>query len=149
MQIKELLKKLGQTVHTIPHDETVGTAVRMMTTKGVRTLIVTDRDQTVGIVTQGDLLRCHQPNRKTQYNQLDVAKVMTTQLITATPGEPIQSAIATMTKARIRHLPVFEEHRVVGILATEDLMAYQLDLLRLELQELKEYIVQLHDAAQD
>ena len=74
---------------------------------------------------------------------------MTDRLIAARPDDEVDSVIAIMVKADIRHLPVIEEKKIVGMLTLNDLIEQQLESLADEVHQLKDYIEDLHEAGRD
>ena len=67
----------------------------------------------------------------------------------ADPEDKLSQVLALMIKADIRHLPVIEEKKVIGMLTLNDLIEHQIDSLTDEIHQLKEYIEDLHEAGRD
>ena len=80
---------------------------------------------------------------------MTVEEAMTSKLIVAEPEEEVSAAMATMIKAGIRHLPVIENGRIIGMLTIGDLVEHQVGTLTAEIHYLQDYISDLHDADQD
>lgn len=149
MLIRRFLKKRARPVHTIPPDSNVEAAIHKMTAQNTRALVVTDGEQPLGIFAERDVMRAYLLEKNRPLGGILLTEVMTSPLITVAPDDSVGAAATKMINADIRHLPVVEEGCVVGMLWAGDLIGSQIELLHLELQELKEYIVRLHDAADD
>jgi CBS domain-containing protein len=74
---------------------------------------------------------------------------MTSSLIVADPSERISTVAARMIKSDIRHLPLVEKEKIVGMFTLNDLIEHQIDLLTDEIHQLNEYIDDLHDAGRE
>jgi IMP dehydrogenase len=149
MKIRDMLEQLGLPVRTLALDSTVDQAVMQMSSEGAGALIVMEADRPVGIFSERDVLRAYRKRQGADLASLPVQDVMTNRLITVAVSEDVRSALIVMLKARIRHLPVVDAGRLVGLLAMEDLAAYTLQALDSEIAHLKDYISDLHDAGRD
>jgi CBS domain-containing protein len=102
-------------------------AARKMLEHGIGGIIVTDREQPVGIITERDLVR-KVISRDRRPSSIAVKDVMTTPLITIPSTDSVNNAMRKMFKLRIRRLPVVDENRLVGIVTDTDLLvvSYQM-----------------------
>lgn len=149
MLIQDLLANKGREAKTITADRSVETAIDMLAEENTRALIVTDNERPVGIFTERDVLRCHVRDRSRTFSEVGVGEAMTNKLIVAEPEETIETAMATMIQADIRHLPVVRGERIVGMLTITDLVRQHLGDLKAELHYLQDYISDLQDASRD
>ena len=136
MNVGEIVKKKGHEVITISIDASFDQARKLMNDKHIGALMVLDKNSTVaGIVTERDLL--------SKMEEKEVKKMMTpvAQLTTLKPGEPLQKAMKIFTEKKIRHLPVMEEGKLLGMLSIGDAVKNLLDAVELENKYLKEYIM--------
>jgi len=102
-------------------------------------LVVDDGEAPLGIFTERDLMtRVVVPGADPK--SLHLSRVMTRELLTASPDEIVRDVAREMQKRHIRHLPVIERGKVVGILSLRDLLHEHLDAKRLEVQQLTAYI---------
>jgi CBS domain-containing protein len=143
------LAKKGRAVVTVCSDRSVDEAISLMDRERVSALIVTEEDRPVGLFAERDALRTYLKDKTRRFADVKLAHAMTNKLITATPDDRIGAAMKMMLSADIRHLPVVENDRMVGMLTVKDLIEHQMDLLDEELFHLKEYIRDLHDANLD
>jgi CBS domain-containing protein len=99
-------------------DDSVASAARKMREQQTGSLLVTEGDQLVGIITERDVLRT-----VAEDVPLDtpISEVMSKDLVTAEPGTSLREAARVMTERWIRHLPVLEGGRLVGIVSQRDL----------------------------
>jgi CBS domain-containing protein len=99
-------------------DDSVASAARKMREQQTGSLLVTDGEQLVGIITERDVLRV-----VAEDVPLDtpISEVMSKDLVTAEPGTSLREAARIMTERWIRHLPVLEGGRLVGIVSQRDL----------------------------
>jgi CBS domain-containing protein len=144
MLLQDILSTKGTTVLTITPQSSLADAVRQMVEHKVGSMLVCERDLTlgerlVGIVTERDMLRCFAAG-KCDLTVLTVAEVMTTKLITAQPSDSVTELMGVMTTHRIRHVPVLTEDRLVGMVSIGDLLKAQHDNLVAENQFMREYI---------
>ena len=100
-------------------DDTLAEAARKMWEQQTGSLVVTDGDEMLGILTERDVLKAVATG--TSLEDTSVSEVMTKDVITAHPGMSLREAAAIMTDKWIRHLPVLDRGSLVGILSQRDL----------------------------
>jgi CBS domain-containing protein len=139
MLISDILSDKGQTVHTCAPDDTLADVVDLMVGHNIGSLVVMRSDEMVGIITERDILRATAATR----GPLEFVKVrdrMTRLPVVVSPRDPVSDAMCVMTERRIRHLPVMEQGRLVGIISIGDTVKAQHDELCRENHYLKSYI---------
>lgn len=121
MTIDEILRRKGRDVVTIAPSETVLGAVRRLVEHDIGSLVAVEDGEPVGIITERDVLRlaARGPGRLAATRVTDV---MTRAMITAEPEDGVKAIMDVMTEERIRHLPVLEVGRLVGIVSIGDLV---------------------------
>ncbi|MGE5594926.1 MAG: CBS domain-containing protein [Hyphomicrobiales bacterium] len=113
----------GRHVYTIEPTATVREAVGVMNEHGVGALLVVERERPAGIFTERDVLRrVVGPGLHAAVAR--VGEVMTTDLVTVSPQMRVEEAMAIVTNRRLRHLPVMEDGKIVGMLSSGDLMRW-------------------------
>ena len=140
MNVGDLLKKKGQDVITISTEDSFSDARDLMNKKRIGALMVLDKGRDIaGIVTERDLLS---KLEKAKDNE-SVERLMTPRgdLITLESEDTLQRAMSIFTEKRIRHLPVVEEKRLVGMLSIGDAVKALLDAAETENKHLKQYIM--------
>ena len=140
MLITEILKAKGDSVFTVAPAETLGRAARLLHEHRVGALIVHQEEGGVaGILSERDVVRALARDGAAALDE-PVSTYMTADVIYAEPGEMIDPLLARMTDRRIRHLPVCERDRLVGIVSIGDLVKAKIAEAVEEAESLKTYI---------
>ncbi len=137
-RLSEILEEKGGHVLEIDADATVLEAVQQMVATNVGSLLVTVEGEVSGIVTERDYLRRVTLEDRTE--QAPVREIMSAPLVVATPETTIDECMALMTDRRIRHVPVVEDGKVVGLVSIGDLVKFKSKLQTFEIQFLNDYI---------
>ena len=114
---------MTKNVETIEPSQTVFDAAKIMKEKAIGCLVVVEKGNTIGIVTERDIVR-RVVAENSNAMMVKVDSVMSKPLVTIGPSTSIRNAAATMTKNRIRRLPVVENSKLVGIITATDLAKY-------------------------
>ena len=138
-RLYEILQEKGSDVLEIDADASVFEAVQLMVEMNVGALLVTEGGEITGIVTERDYLRRVTLEGRTD-RQMGVREIMSSPLIVAAPETTVDECMALMTDRRIRHVPVVEEGRVVGLVSIGDLVKFKSKLQTFEIQYLTNYI---------
>jgi CBS domain-containing protein len=138
-QLSEILDNKGHEVLEIDGNESVFEAVRRMVEANVGSLLVTEEGEVAGIVTERDYLRRVALEGRTD-KETPVREIMSTPLIVVTPQTTVDECMALMTDRRIRHVPVVEDGRVVGIVSIGDVVKFKSKQQSFEIQYLTDYI---------
>jgi CBS domain-containing protein len=136
--LAEILQEKGRDVLEISVDASVLEAVQEMVENNVGALLVKDAGEVVGIVTERDYLRRVTLEGRTE--QAPVSEIMSSPLVIATLETTIDECMALMTDRRIRHVPVVDEGKVVGLVSIGDLVKFKSKLQTFEIQFLNDYI---------
>ncbi len=137
-RLAEILEEKGGDVHEIDADSSVFEAVKQMVEMNVGSLLVTDGAEISGIVTERDYLRRVTLEGRTE--EAPVREIMSSPLVVAMPETTIDECMALMTDRRIRHVPVVEEGKVVGLVSIGDLVKFKSKLQTFQIQFLNDYI---------
>lgn len=134
-----LAEKSGEVFRLRPEDPVIE-AVRVMAEKGIGALLVMEEERLLGIVSERDYARkvilCGRASRDTP-----VSAIMTPMpLVTVGPQSRARDCMRLMTERRIRHLPVLEGDRVIGMLSIGDLVRAIIQAQDAEIQHLTQYI---------
>lgn len=145
MRLQEILRVKGSQVHVISPDATMDDVAQRLIANNCGSLLVCEgaaedgNGAMVGIITERDILRiCAE--RRGPLEHLKVSDVMSRHPLTGTPQDTIDDTMGLMTERRIRHLPIFDEDRLVGIVSIGDLVKAHHDQIALENHYLKSYI---------
>ena len=120
-KIQALLDRRGHEVYSIRADQTVYEAITEMDASNVGGLIVKDGEGIVGIITERDYLR-RVILRGRSSKETAVESIMTRNPVSITPERTVAEAMKLMTEKRCRHLPVFKDGQLYGILSLGDLV---------------------------
>lgn len=119
--LSEILKEKGSQVHQIHPDATVLTAAKQMNAEKIGSLLVMENNQPVGIFTERDVMtRIVDAGKDPQTTK--VREVMSADLIVVRPSLTIEETMRVMTEKRRRHLPVYEDGVLHGMISIGDLM---------------------------
>jgi CBS domain-containing protein len=138
-QVSQILEEKGHDVLQIEADASVSEAVKRMVEANVGSLLVTERGEITGIVTERDYLRRVTVEGRTD-KEISVREIMSSPLIVVTPQTSIDECMALMTDRRIRHLPVTDRGGVVGIVSIGDVVKFKSKQQSFEIKFLHEYI---------
>jgi CBS domain-containing protein len=139
MTVRHLLEQKGRTVWTIRPDATVLDAVAKMADKDVGSLVVMDGEKLVGIITERHYSRNVVLKGKTSPTTL-VREIMDTNRIHVRLEQSVELCMALMTDKRVRHLPVVEDTKVIGIVSIGDLLKHIISKKEFALDQLEHYI---------
>ena len=137
-RLAEILEERGGDVLEIDAEATVLEAVQAMVEMNVGSQLVTDAGEITGIVTERDYLRRVTLEGRTE--DAPVREIMSSPLIIARAETTIDECMALMTDRRIRHVPVVEEGKIVGLVSIGDLVKFKSKLQTFEIQFLNDYI---------
>ncbi len=140
MKVRELLETKGKDIVSIDAENTVEDAIRSMHARKISALMVTNGGKTVGIFTERDVVRSYISGSGKSFKDMKVSSHMITDLIVAVPDDELSDISTIMVEKNIRHLPVLENNRVVGMLSIRDIIQTQVSKLHSEIHYLKDYI---------
>jgi CBS domain-containing protein len=138
-RVSEILRGKGTDVLKIDASATVFEAITKIVELNVGSILVTEADEVVGIMTERDYLRKVAVHGRTSH-ETQVREIMSSPLVYVTPETTIEESMAIMTDRRIRHLPVVENDEVVGIVSIGDVVKFQSQEQTFQIQYLTEYI---------
>lgn len=139
MLLRDVLTSKGAKVITTDPGATVLDAARSLVQHNVGSLVVTAGVETVGILTERDILRLSAA-RPDRLDSTKVGDVMTTDLVVGLADDEVAYAMAIMTNNRVRHLPILEAGRLAGIVSLGDLVNASLSSLEAENRWLRDYV---------
>jgi len=137
--ISEILNHKGSTVWTIAPEATVFDAIQMMADKNIGALLVTDHDKLVGIISERDYTRKVALKGKSS-KQTAVKEIISDQVIYVRPHQTVEDCMRLMTTHRIRHLPVLDDSRILGVVSIGDLVNWIISAQTSTIHQLQTYI---------
>ena len=136
----DLLKsKAHQSVHTIAPTASVFDAVKLMAEKDIGALLVMQGDEVTGIVTERDYAR-KVALRSRSSRETSVYEIMTSDVMFVRPGQTSEECMALMTENRLRHLPVIDGSKLLGLISIGDLVKDIISEQKFVIQQLEHYI---------
>jgi CBS domain-containing protein len=138
--VAQILKsKANQSVYTITASESVYDAIKLMAVKQIGALVVTDGDSIAGIITERDYARkVVLMDRSSKVTP--VRDIMTQAVRFVRPDHSSEECMALMTDHRMRHLPVIDQERLVGMISIGDLVKNIIAEQQFTIQQLEHYI---------
>ena len=140
MIVASLLNTKGRDVFSVAPETSVTDAARYLRDKGIGAALVLDQaGAAAGVFSERDLVNAVADQGGTALS-LTVGDLMTREVISCTPRDPIPSVMATMTDKRVRHLPVIDGGKVVGVVSIGDVVKSRIAEAETEAEALKAYI---------
>ncbi len=139
MLIRNILNEKGTEVYDIGPENTVYEAIEKMADKDIGALLVMERDQLKGIITERDY-RNKVILKGRRSNTTAVREIMSSNLYTVEPTDTVDTCMALMTDRKFRHLPVLEDGNVVGVISIGDLVKAVITKQKVEIHNLRDYI---------
>ncbi len=136
---KQLLEAKGGVIYSVSPSTTVYEALVVMAEHKIGALLVLDGDHIAGIFSERDNAREVALKDRNPHETL-VAEIMTTKLITVTPSQTVEDCMNLMSGKRIRHLPVLEGDKVIGVLSIGDLVQATIEYQQFLIKQLESYI---------
>lgn len=126
-------------IYTVAPDDTVYHALRLMADRNIGAVVVVADDRVVGILSERDYARKIVLLGKLS-KETAVREIMTTEVVTIDPGWTADQCMALMNQRRVRHLPVIEEGRLVGVVSIGDVVRAVVDEQQFTIASLESYI---------
>lgn len=140
MKVRNILTTKGTNVITILPEQSLQEAARLLAEYNIGALVaLSETGQVVGIISERDIIR--KTARQADAFSRPVGEVMTKDVITGLPNDDLVSVMHTMTEKRFRHLPIVEQGELVGIISIGDIVKWQRDQYKGELDTLQTQII--------
>ncbi|MEO7326893.1 MAG: CBS domain-containing protein [Dokdonella sp.] len=139
LQVKHLLAEKGGQVHTIGPDDPVLVAIQTMADRVIGALLVMHGDDLIGIVSERDYARKVILKGRSS-SDTPVRDIMTASVISVNPADTVETCMRLCTDSRVRHLPVVEGGKVVGIVSIGDLVKAVISEQGAQIEQLQRYI---------
>lgn len=137
--IRQILKKKGRTTWTITPTMRVFDALQLMAEKDVGALLVTEGKKLVGVFSERDYARKVILLGKSS-KEMQVSEIMSSPPIFIEPDNTVDQGLALMSAKHVRHLPVMEKNRLIGIVTIGDLVRSLIDEQKVVIDHLEKYI---------
>jgi CBS domain-containing protein len=137
--VREIIEAKGSDIWTIPPDTTVFNALKTMADKNVGALLVLDGESITGILSERDYARKVILQGKSS-KELQVSEIMSSKVYFVSPADKVDDCMALFTNKRVRHLPVLDNERLVGIISIGDVVKAVIAEQEFTIRHLENYI---------
>ncbi|MDP9166172.1 MAG: CBS domain-containing protein [Actinomycetota bacterium] len=141
MRIADVLRNKGAGVLTVAPDTLVSDLLTGLVTRNVGAMVVVGPAGLAGIVSERDVVRMLHQHGASALGR-PVADIMTSQVITCSPEDSVDSLSGLMTTHRVRHVPVLDGGQLIGIVSIGDVVKTRMEALQAERAQLEAYITQ-------
>ena len=149
MKVSEILALKGSVVISIKPSESIGALCQLLRDKRIGAAIVSSDGQTVdGVISERDVAYALSEH-KADLHTLPISALMTKVVIMCGPGDDVAKVASTMLSRNIRHIPVSDGRRVVGMVSIRDVLNLRLDQLQRETAQLRHLVSQVDREPQD
>jgi CBS domain-containing protein len=138
--VKDILRTKGSEVWAVAPDVSVYEALQLMAEKNIGALLVTHADRPVGIFSERDYARKVILEGRSSLNTT-VKQIMTERLLVVSPAQTIDECMALMTQGHIRHLPVMDNDKLVGMISIGDVVKQIMSDQEIQIEQLENYIL--------
>jgi CBS domain-containing protein len=138
-RVATILQGKGRDVFTVRPEASIASLVRTLAERRIGAVPVVDEaGKLIGIVSERDVVRALASDPVAL--ERPIGSVMTREVKTCTPDDAVIGMMEVMTRGRMRHLPVLENDRLIGIISIGDVVKQRLDEAQFELDALRSYI---------
>jgi len=137
--VQDLLREKGTQVYSIEENATVYEALQLMAEKNIGALLVKHGEQYMGIISERDYARKIVLKGKFS-KDVPVSEIMMTQMVSVRPDEDVEVCMELMTNKHVRHLPVFDDERLMGIISIGDIVKAIIEHKEETIEQLENYI---------
>lgn len=137
--IGEILGHKGANIWSVSPSATVFEAIQLMAEKNIGALLVMDGEKLTGIMSERDYTRKVALKGKSS-KQTQVREILSGSVVTATPFHTVEECMRLMTEQRVRHLPVVDGSRIVGVISIGDLVNWTISSQHSTIHQLETYI---------
>ena len=141
MKVSDILKGKVSNIYSVTGEVSVYDAIKVMGEKNIGALLIMEGDKLTGILSERDYARKVVLKGKSS-RETPVKDIMTEQVLTVTPGDTIEKCMAIMTDKHIRHLPVVEDSKVLGMISIGDVVNSIIESQKETIAHLQSYIAQ-------
>jgi CBS domain-containing protein len=134
-----MIRKKGYAVYSIAPEATVFEALSLMAEHNIGALLVTTGEEINGIVSERDCVRKLDVEGRTA-KDTKISEIMTSDVITVEVDQPLEECMGLMIDKNIRHLPVCEGKKLLGLLSVRDVLREVVEVQQMMLSELERYI---------
>ncbi len=140
MKVTNILDRKGEGVVIVDISFTLQSAADLMMRHHIAALVVTDGGEPAGLISERDIVNAL-ARKGPRAGDTRIREVVSGPLLTVSTNVSLKHAMALMTGARVRHLPVMEDGELIGIVSLGDMVKHQLEELELESSVLRDLAI--------
>lgn len=137
--ISALLHHKGAALWSIAPEATVFEAIKLMADKNIGSLLVMSGDRLVGVFTERDYTRKIALQGK-RSKETQVREILSGKIVSVTPHQTVEECMRLMTENRVRHLPVLENGKAIGVVSIGDLVNWTISAQDAAIAQMEQYI---------
>jgi CBS domain-containing protein len=137
--VAQVLETKGATVHTVTPDTTITAVLDIMSRSNIGSVVVALGERLMGVFSERDYVRKVKPHGEVRA-ETPVERLMTSNVLTVSPTQTVADCMSIMTDNRVRHLPVVEGGRLVGIISIGDVVKAVIEEQEHTIRQLSKYI---------
>lgn len=137
--LRDIIQRKGGDVYSVGPEATVFEALKLMADKNIGAVLVVEGDRVEGILSERDCIRRVELHGRTVREAL-VRDIMTSKVLYVQAGQTLEECVAIMIDKNIRHLPVFEGEKLVGLISARDALKEMVDQQKFVISQLEHYI---------
>jgi CBS domain-containing protein len=137
--VRDLIRRKGNQVFSIRPKDSVFNAMKMMAENNTGALLVMEADKVEGIISERDCIRRVDIQGKSSKDTM-VSEVMTSKVLYVETSQSLDECMAVMIDKNVRHLPVYENGKLAGLISVRDVLKEVVDYQKLVISQLEHYI---------
>lgn len=137
--VRDIIRKKGGEVYTLAPDATVFDALALMARVNSGAVLVMDGEKVEGILSERDCVRKVELDGKSA-KTTKVTEIMTSKVVYIEASQPLEECMALMIDKNIRHLPVFDNGKLLGLISVRDVLKEVVDVQKFMISQLEHYI---------
>lgn len=137
--VRDIIRKKGGEVYTLAPDATVFDALALMAKVNTGAVLVMDGENVAGILSERDCVRKVELDGKS-VKSTKVTEIMTSKVVYIEVSQPLEECMALMIDKNIRHLPVFDNGKLLGLISVRDVLKEVVDVQKFMISQLEHYI---------
>ena len=137
--LRDVIHKKGNDIYSIQPDASVFEALKMMADKNTGALLVLAESKVEGILSERDCVRRVDLHGRTA-RDTKVKDIMTSKVLYAQASQSLEECVAIMIDKNIRHLPVFDDQELIGLISSRDALKEMVDQQKFVISQLEHYI---------
>ncbi len=137
--VREILKKKGSTIWSVKPQDTIQDSLQLMAEKNVGAVLVLEDNKIAGIFSERDFAR-HCAKHSVRPEEVPIKDMMTSRILFVSPTQTTEECMSLMTTKRVRHLPVIEEDKLVGLISIGDVVNQVIEDHKFSIIQLERYV---------